>query len=386
MKIAFLIDSLDVRGGTHKQFLKLLDYTENQGEDFFIVTRRFDPDRTYLGFRRYADRVRILTEEPEGSHSIFARMYRRYRMCRKLARLVKDADVVNVHDSGFETLLPAFRGKRTVWQINDLYYGFRVGVNSDIPDSRYLRRMRGMILRGLRYVDEIVVNVTKNAERVASNLNRHATVLYCGIEPVGLTHNSEDSFSRFRNRRINLLSSGVWLPYRNYESQVEVVRRLVEKGYDVNLSIIGTTEFDPGYVAKIRKMIADNSLSDRIEICGMVDEKRFRELHEQADVFLFVNVDQSWGLAVFEAMSCGLPVIVSRSVGATEILHDGVDSIFVNSVSPGEIVDKIEKLVTDRNHYLEISAKASQFHTAYTWESAYSSPMLEILREGSPKK
>ena len=377
--IAFLIYDLNVRGGTHKQFLKLLEYTEAQGEPFFIVTRYLDFDKTYPEFRRYADRIRVL-EEGHGSRSVVARMTRNLRTRRRLAKMVSDADVVNIHDCGFETLLPAFKGKRVVWQINDLYYVFKTGVSAASRMSMRNRALKRIILRGLKYVDEITVNVTKNAERVKRCMGRDAKVLYCGVEPVGIARDINDTFGRFDVRRVNLLSSGVWFPYRNYEAQVEAVRLLAARGYDVHLDIIGSTAFAPDYLKKVEELIASYSLGDRIKICGMVDEKCFRELHEQADIFLFVNVDQSWGLAVFEAMSCGMPVIVSESVGATEILRDGVDTLFVNPESPEAIADRIEGLMADRALYTRISDTASRFHLQYTWDKAYSAPMLELLK------
>lgn len=379
--IAYLIMDLDVRGGTHKQFLKLIEYTEAQGEPFFIVTRKLDFDKTYPEFRRYADRIRVLEDEPEGSRSIYARCMRTLRLLRRLAAMIADADVVNIHDCGFECLLPAFKGKRVVWQINDLYYVFQAGVSSGARLPRICQALKAILLYGLRYVDEITVNVTKNAERVRHHMHRDAKVLYCGVEPVGISRDNALSFRRFDSRRVNLLSSGVWFPYRNYEAQVETVRLLVDRGYDVHLKIIGTTHLAEQYADKIRHMISEYGLDDRIEICGMVDEQRFRQLHEQADMFLFVNVDQSWGLAVFEAMSCGLPVIVSESVGATEILHDGVDTIFVNPTSPEDIAAKVETLMSDRDLYTRISSAASQFHHDYTWDKAYSAPMLKLLKK-----
>lgn len=377
--IAFLIRDLNVRGGTHKQFLKLIEYAASQGEPFYIITMELDLDRTYPGFRKYAHHIRVFEPEKK-ARSILARYGRWRRNCARLAQMLSDASVANIHDSGFEYMLPAFKNVPTVWQINDLNYSFRVGCTSDKKDSWRKWRNRRYIMHGLPNVDAITVNVTKNAERVLQCMHRRAEVLYCGIEPIGIHADMAETMERFEAGRINLLSSGVWFEYRNYEAQIEAVRLLAEKGYDVRLDIIGMTDYSPRYVDKVKRMISDYNLSDRITVCGMVDEAVFRRLHEQADIFLFVNIDQSWGLSVFEAMSCGLPVIVSSSVGATEILHDGVDSLFVNPRSPREIADRVEMLVRDSKLYHRISDVASVFHHDYTWDKSYSAPMLKILR------
>lgn len=377
--IAFLIANLDVRGGTHKQFLKLLEYTEAQGEPFYIITMRVDFDKTYPGFRKYGHLIRIFEREPKTSSNPIARYRRLKRNCRKLAGLLKDADVANLHDCGFDGYLPAFGGIRTVWQINDLNPAFRTGVAAKSNDTIGKWLSRKLFLHNLKAIDKITVNVTKNAECIKDKLHRDAEVLYCGIEPLGIERPIEESLKRFEHKKINLLSSGVWFPYRNYETQVEVVKELLDRGYDVQLDIIGTTQYSPEYHEKIQHLINDGKLNDRIRIRGMVDENEFRQLHMQSDIFLFINVDQSWGLAVFEAMSCALPVIVSESVGATEILHDGVDSVFVNPLSVRDITDQIIALTSDSDKYRQLSATASEFHHSYTWDKAYSSKMLSIL-------
>ncbi|MDE6371396.1 MAG: glycosyltransferase family 4 protein [Duncaniella sp.] len=376
--IGFIINSLDVRGGTHKQLLKLLEYTEAKGEDFFIVTCNVDFERTYPEFRKYASRIRLF-KEIKGSRGLVHRYGLWKRNCEQLRSLVADADVVNMHDTGFDTWMPAFRKIPTVWQINDLHYSFRQG-NTPGPDNLDKRAKRLIIRLGIKHIDAITVNVSKNADRVRQQLGRKAKVLYCGIEPLGLVCDCGATFSRFADRRINLLSSGVWFPYRNYETQVEVVRLLVDAGWDARLDIIGSTQYSPAYVSEIEKLIRKYNLEDRITIHGMVDEKRFKELHSNADIFMFVNIDQSWGLAVFEAMSCGLPVIVSESVGATEILHDGIDSVWVNPLSATDIADRVTELATDRELYTRLSDAGRSFHNRYSWDESYCAPMYRLLQ------
>ena len=57
MKIAFVIDNLDVRGGTHKGLLRLCEYTEKQGTDFVILTKNYEKEKTYPEFKKYINRV-----------------------------------------------------------------------------------------------------------------------------------------------------------------------------------------------------------------------------------------------------------------------------------------------------------------------------------------
>ena len=376
--IAFLIGDLAMRGGTHKQFLKLLQYAVKEQVDFFVITLHLDFDKTYPEFRQFADRIQQLPTSPRSNRC--ARIKQRLHDMYILRKWVSKADVVNIHDNGFDTMLPAFVGKKVVWQVNDLPPYFHQGAHKQ-QHSTFFEHLHRVYLRlFLPIVNDFTVNVTKNAMRIKDLLRRSAHVFYCGIEPINIPRHTEESIARMRQRRINLLSSGVVLPYRNYETQVSVVKRLREEGIDAHLNIIGAL-LDRDYAQRVQQLIDEQQLSEYIHFCGMVDEATFQSLHAQADCFLFINIDQSWGLAVFEAMSCGLPVIVSESVGATEILRNNVEALFVNPTDIDGITAEIESLMTDETRYRQIAQTAASFHEQYTWEQAYCAPMLSLLLE-----
>jgi len=376
--IAFLINEIDICGGTHKQFLKLLDYTSCRGLKFVVVTRRLDLSSTYPGFKKYSDRIRVFTERNNHTGHFLKDKVNWILNKLKLRYLVRGCSSVNIHDNGWTFDLPAFIGKKVIWQINDLPGWYAQGVHSSLIHTSDFEIMRERTKRNLKFVSDITVNVSKNAERVRRCMGRDAHVFYCGIEPVGVIHNIEDTIHRFVSRKINILSSGVFFPYRNYESQVKMVKALINRGYDVHLNIIGRL-LDLEYANSIRRMISNYGLDEKISILGQVDDNKFRQLHYSSDIFVFVNVDQSWGLAVFEAMSCGLPVVVSNSVGATEILTDRENAIFVDPMNPDKIVDEVVGLIEDKDFYLRISTNSVDFCSHWTWDEVYCSKMIDLL-------
>jgi len=375
--IAFLLTGIDVRGGTHKQFLKLIDYTSSQNIDFCIITRNLDFDRTYPGFVKYKDKIKILNSFNQ--KFVLLRAINFFRYGFKLRRFLKDFDVVNIHDSGFELFLPFFIGKKVYWQINDLPKYFKVGV--DLGRVSLMDRISNRyVLLFSSIITEFTVNVSKNRDRIQKHFHRDSHVIYCGIEPLDIERDILLSKDRFCVKKVNLLTSGVFFPYRNYETQINVVKCLLSRGIDVHLNIIGAT-IDKFYFEKISQLIVNSKLEDRVKICGQVDEKEFEILHNKSDIFIFVNVDQSWGLAVFEAMSCGIPVIVSNSVGAIEILEDNINSIIVEPYDSILITNKILDLMFDYEKYKRISEKSKVFCENFTWDNCYCSKMLNLMQK-----
>ncbi|MGN1196320.1 MAG: glycosyltransferase family 4 protein [Acetatifactor sp.] len=388
MKIALLINELDIRGGTHKQLLRLCEYLEKQQIEFLIVTKIYIPELTYPQFAKYRilslytqEEFKIINQTYSGMKKILYMIKRILGHISLVKMIPKDIDIINIHDLGFNPtirILKNTRKARIVWQINDLPVNFRVGNASNQIQTEQDKKICRSYIKTAKLVDRITVNVTKNKELVLQCLHKDADVLYCGVD---INSNLQKHTYSMKDKHIRILSAGVFFPYRNYESLVSVIEMLNCKGYDATLDIIGATKNNPEYAQKIQKMIEDGKLTHKVKIWGQVDEPTYNNLFNKADIFSFININQSWGLAVFEAMSCGLPVIVSDSVGAIELLHDGNDSIILDPLDIERIADAVIRLYEDEEYYEMISDSAANAVLEFTWDSMYSEKLVKIFKE-----
>jgi glycosyltransferase involved in cell wall biosynthesis len=73
---------------------------------------------------------------------------------------------------------------------------------------------------------------------------------------------------------------------------------------------------------QLRKLAADLSL-ERLVFAGFYNQSKLPALYAACDLFVLPSVQESWGLAVNEAMAAGLPVVVSDEVGAAPDLVEG---------------------------------------------------------------
>jgi glycosyltransferase involved in cell wall biosynthesis len=375
--IAFLIEDLVTTGGTSKQLLRLVDYVASQGIEFKIILKRVDFNKTYLGFTKFEDKIFILPFNKRKWKILNVIEVLNY--ARRLRNTIQDAEIINIHDRGFENYLHVFKNKRVYWQVNDLPYVFKEGVSSKVKLGVFDLFSKLYILYKKKIITEFLVNSTKNAKRIYKHFDRTAQVYYCGIDPIEVSRDYELSIKRFEKRTINILTSGILGYFRNYETQIEVIKLLLDYGIDAHLNIIGSTIRSPEYVKKISNMINSNHLEEQITICGQVDDISFKQLHKDSDIFIFINVEQSWGLSIFEAMSCGLPVIISNSVGAVEILTNDENAIFVDPLDASSIRDKIISLMDNKNKYLKFVEASKNFTEKYTWEDAYCSRMFKLM-------
>jgi glycosyltransferase involved in cell wall biosynthesis len=150
---------------------------------------------------------------------------------------------------------------------------------------------------------------------------------------------------------------------------------LKDNGKNCTLSIVGSTSLDPEYADSIRSLAKDLDLE--VNILGEISEDELREIYLESHLFLFLNIEQSWGLAIFEAMSCGLPVIISESVGAVEILKGTKGVVILDPFNIEAVAEEIGRF-SDKDYYLEMSYQAFLASREMSWDSMYSSK-VEIL-------
>lgn len=378
MKICLIIDDLTIRGGTHKQLLRLCEDLDNKNIGFEIITKHFDLNQTYPGFKKY--KIKSLYDTVPIKSTLWHRLISDIKITKFIS---KDSNIINYHDGHLSIPLIFFKlihKKVLIWQMNDLPYFYLEGRENNLERDSWKKFIKRFVFKFIvRNINEITVNVTKNAARVNKYMKRNAKVFYCGVDE--LSKKFIRHFSISDKKKINLLSTGVFFPYRNYETLIEIVRLLNKNDFDVNLNIIGSIKLSPDYFLKIKNLISYYNLDDRIHIHGQLDEQEFIELYNKSDIFLFLNKDQSWGLAVFEAMSIGLPTIVSNTVGAIELLTNKVNAIIINPLSIEDTCNEIVTLIKDEKLYKYYSINGMKMTKNLSWSNTYCKNMIELFKK-----
>jgi glycosyltransferase involved in cell wall biosynthesis len=184
-----------------------------------------------------------------------------------------------------------------------------------------------------------------------------------------------------RNNSFLLLCLSILMPHRRLEDAIEAVQILRSRNLDVQLVIVGSFRADPSYVKALQNQIRESSLDRDVLLVGAIPDDEISTYYHACDAFIFPNEDQTWGLAVIEAMICGKPVIVSTGAGVHEVLIDGVTGLLVPPRSPRLLAHKVEGLIADPAVGAMIAASGRSYVRAnFSWVR-YAAEMGRLFKE-----
>ncbi len=101
---------------------------------------------------------------------------------------------------------------------------------------------------------------------------------------------------------------------------LEAARRVLEVQPDAHFVMAGTGDLLPHMIERA----AELGIARRVSFPGFVDRERAAALYAAADVFVMPSVSEPFGIVPLEAMDRGVPVIVSRQSGVSELIANAL--------------------------------------------------------------
>jgi UDP-glucose:(heptosyl)LPS alpha-1,3-glucosyltransferase len=113
-------------------------------------------------------------------------------------------------------------------------------------------------------------------------------------------------------------------------------------------------------------LASDLGIANRVIFAGLTRE--VEKYYLASDIFAMPSVFDTFGIAVLEAMAAGLPVIITRKVGARDVIDHGVQG-FVLEENPSvfDFSKRLAILIHSENR-LKMGANAQQAALQHTWD------------------
>ena len=133
-----------------------------------------------------------------------------------------------------------------------------------------------------------------------------------------------------------------------------------------------------------RAQAEELSIGERVEFPSPVED--IRTVYSAADLLVAPSLEDSFNLPTLEAMSCGLPVIVSPRAGVSEWLTDSQDSVVLKDPENAEELSAaIKKLALDSAARNSVAANAIQTAKKFSWD-VHTGQLRKLLAQAAEEK
>ena len=98
---------------------------------------------------------------------------------------------------------------------------------------------------------------------------------------------------------------------------IEAMQRVIAERPEARLAIVGPSD-PPSFNNHVVQLVKENGIESQTVVPGMANSKMRLEAYADADVFVLPSHAENFGHSIFEAMACGVPVVVSETLNFAE--------------------------------------------------------------------
>ena len=120
------------------------------------------------------------------------------------------------------------------------------------------------------------------------------------------------------NNKFKLICVARLVPSKGINVLIQAIKKVQSFHNEIILKIIG----DGSELDRLKKLVKDLDVICQVEFLGKLTREEIKAELEDADLFIFPSLFETFGLVVLEALACGVPVLSTKSGGPEELIND----------------------------------------------------------------
>lgn len=161
---------------------------------------------------------------------------------------------------------------------------------------------------------------------------------------------------------------GVIDPRKGHVQTIEAFALLHKRMPDARLIIAGSLTV-PSYLEEMKQRIADLAMQDFITLEIQQPRSIILGILARAQVFTLHSREESQGIALCEALACGLPIVATRVGGIPYVVDDKKNGLLVAYGDIKATAEALESLLTNDALRQEMAQQARISGASFGWDS-----------------
>jgi alpha-1,3-mannosyltransferase len=302
---------------------------------------------------------------------------RRYPVAPSWLRFIDDFDVVHIHAIDF------FADSAAVAQSLGIHSKpIVVTTHGGIFHTRAWRTLKNAYWR-------LVLKRTLGVATTVVAVSESDAALFASIVPqkklVTIPNGIDQAFSNARPSRVRgrVVYMGRVSPAKALDRIIQLVSAVAPEFDAFELVIAGPDE--DGTTGKLQQLVESLGLKKRVRILGELPLNELATLVASAHLFVSAAPHEGFGITTVEALSAGVPVLVTRTGIHEQVVQSGVNGWLWSGLPDAESAATLRKALLLPDARLDEMQRAARLSAApFDWKST--TDRYEHVLEGAYRK
>lgn len=198
-----------------------------------------------------------------------------------------------------------------------------------------------------KYFDKLNHNIVLSKEdkiKYEKDICKNNCIIY---NPISFSSKNKSDL-----KEKQIIAVGRLAKSKGFDLLIEAFSKFSDENDDWNLVILG----DGKERESLEKLINNFGLNKKIKILGFVDN--VKEYYLKSSMFISTSRWEGFGLAILEAMECGVPIIAFDNSGPSEIIDNYVNGILIERNNIDMLSQAIDTLANNKKIQKTLSQNA----------------------------
>jgi glycosyltransferase involved in cell wall biosynthesis len=299
----------------------------------------------------------LITTKEQNFKKVISTYFKRIIKAFFLRMKIDSKDILYSTSDFLPDVLPAFYQKiknKNVFWIQKIFHlipsGRLIPHYAQKASFLFIKHFADLVIVDNRLLKEGLIHQRFNVNKIEEN-------------SVGIDTKYFKDIKAIEGKEYDATFLGRLHPSKGIFALIEIWKFVCKNIPDARLAIIG--EGNERIEKELTKKILNVNLENNIFVLGYLDDDKTFKLMKSSKVFVFPSFEEGFGIAILEAMACGLPVIAWDLPFYKEIFPKGMIRVSIGKTK--EFGDAVLKLLEDEQFREEISRETKEISQRFDW-------------------
>ena len=162
---------------------------------------------------------------------------------------------------------------------------------------------------------------------------------------------------------IDFIYVGRFAPKKNIPFLISVFYQMLKKNSKLKLCLIGGDKNDDDYF-KIINLVNKLNMSKNVEIHGPMRQDKLVDFYNRSRAFTLLSFEEGMPKTLLEALSCGVPAVVSNNSGMKDVVIHGSNGFFVDINNMADVENRLFEVLNKKIH-----VDVKNIKDKFSWEN-----------------